>query len=179
MERLRTSRRRMAIYISVSVALTIFLFFSYLAILCTEATTRMVLSWVLGSVVALLLGHMWTVTVLNLIRNYIYGQTLRRQEQIAPIYIDSLALPGWTVGTIERVFFGALVAFDISATAAGMVTWILVKMATDWHRILGAGQQNAGPADPMYGPRSLAFGSLLGSMISLFFALIGGMVCRG
>ena len=176
MERLKTSRRRMAIHIIVSLALTIFLIFSYMAILSTEPTVRVVLLWIHGSVVALVLGHLWTVTALHLIRNYVYGRTLKRQEQIAAIYIDSLALPGWAVGTIERVFFGALVAFDISATAAGMVTWILVKMATDWHRILGSGQQNA---DPMYGPRSLAFGSLLGSMISLFFALIGGMVCRG
>lgn len=84
-------------------------------------------------------------------------------------------MPGWVVGVIERVFFGALVAFDISATAAGMVTWILVKMATDWHKILGPGQKDG---DPMYGARSLAFGSLLAGMISLFFALVGGLVCR-
>jgi hypothetical protein len=166
----------MAIYIIVSLALAIFLIFSYMAILSTEPAVRVVLLWILGSVVALVLGHVWTVTALRLIRNYVYVQTLKRQEQIGAIYIDSLALPGWTVGTIERVFFGALVAFDIPATAAGMVTWILIKMATDWHRILGSGQQNK---DPMYGPRSLAFGSLLGSMISLLFALIGGMVCRG
>jgi hypothetical protein len=130
--------------------------------------------WVFGSIVALVLGHLWTTSFLKVIRNWIYCYALKHNEKIEAIYIKSLALPATVVGVIERIFFGALVAFDISATAAAMVTWILVKMATDWHRILARRKKG----DYMYGPRSLAFSSLLASMISLLFALIGGLICR-
>ena len=176
MRRLKTSCLKVTSYIIVSIALTIILIIIYSKIILhTQAFTQTVLLWIHGSVVALVLGQLWTDTTLRLIRNYVYSQALKRKEKIEDIYVDSLAVPGWMVGMIERAFFGALVAFNISATAAGMVTWILVKMATDWHRILGSSNQSK---DAMYGPRSLAFGSLLAGMISLFFALMGGMVCR-
>jgi hypothetical protein len=158
----------------LSIALTILLIFGYGAILQTEAQLQVALLWIHGSFTATVFGHLWTVTGLRLIRNHVYSKTLKRKEKIDNIYVDSLAVSGWQVGMIERVFFGALVTFDISATAAGMVTWILVKMATDWNRILGQCQNE----DSMYGARSLAFGSLLAGMISLFFALIGGIICR-
>jgi len=164
MERLKTSPKCMWFHIILSIAVAIFLIFGY----------RLFSPWILGAVVALVLGNLWTVTFLKLIRNYIYRDTVKRKDTIVDIYIDRIAVPGWVVGSIERIFFAALVAFDISATAAAMVTWILVKMATDWHRILGKTEEDAHKS----GARALAFSSLLASMISLFFALIGGLICR-
>jgi len=160
MEGLKTSAKRLSFRIILTIAVTIFLIFYY----------RLFSPWVLGPVVALFLGHMWTTSFLKVIRNCIYCFALKHKEKIDDIYTHSLALPATVVGVIEGIFFGALVAFDISATAAAMVTWILVKMATDWNRILATTGKR--------GPRSLAFSSLLASMISLFFALIGGLICR-
>jgi len=172
MECLKTSPSCMWFLIVLSIAGAIFLFFWYRAILQMETTVRVIHLWIHSLVVALGLGHLWTFTFLKVIRNHIYHKTLKRKETIENIYIHALAVPAWVVGTIERIFFGALVAFDISATAAAMVTWILVKMATDWNRILTSAQEGK------RGPRSLAFSSLLAGMISLFFALTGGLICR-
>ena len=170
---LKTSAIRLSFRIILSIALTIFLIFSYDAILQMEINARTVLLWILALVVVILLGHLWTTSFLKIIRNRIYYYALKHKEGIEDIYVSSLsALPAPVVGVTERIFFGALVAFDISATAAAMVTWILVKMATDWHRILDSTKEGK------KGPRALAFCSLLGSMISLFFALIGGLICR-
>ena len=160
MEELKTSAIWLSFRIILTIAVTIFLIFYY----------HLFSPWVLGPVVALLLGHLWTTSFLKVIRNCIYCYAQKHKEKIDDIYTQSLPLPTTVLGVIERIFFGALVAFDISETAAEMVTWIFVKMATDWNRILEAGSKK--------GPRSLAFGSLLASMISLLFALIGGLICR-
>lgn len=73
-------------------------------------------------------------------------------------------------GHYRTLFFTILVAFDVSGTATAMIGWVTVKMLTDWHRIL--------KPDAELGVRSSAFASLLGNMISLIFALIGGLICR-
>jgi hypothetical protein len=175
MERLKTSLRWRLFLIILSIGVTIFLIVWYSAILQMKTTAQVAHLWIHGLVVALGLGHLWTFTFLTVMRNRIYHKTLKRKEIIKDVYIGALCVPAWVVGTIERTFFGALVAFDISATAAAMVTWILVKMATDWHRILPPIEEKG---KHIIGPRSLAFGSLLAGMISLLFALIGGLVCR-
>jgi hypothetical protein len=169
-ERFNISKKCIRFHIIRSIVIAILLIFCYCIILQIKTTVRAPLLLIHGSVVALLLGHLWTTTFLEVIRKHIYCYAQKYKEKIDDIYTQSLPLPATVLGVIERIFFGALVAFDISATAAAMVTWIFVKMATDWNRILVAGSKK--------GPRSLAFGSLLASMISLFFALIGGLICR-
>lgn len=165
----------MAWILIVNLVVTAILIVGYGVITCyTNELLRVALLLIHGFITALVAGHLWTSIVLRLIRNHIYNETVKREGEIDNVYIDPLAVPGWVVGAIERLFFGTLVTFDISATAAGMVTWILVKMATDWHRILGEGKDNLA-----FGSRSLAFGSLLGGIVSLLFALIGGLICRG
>lgn len=175
MERLVTSKKRIARYAFFAIVTTLVLIYICVIIISDTTKEKLFWLWIPGFIVALVLGHLWTVTVLWPIRNYIHRQVVKRNEQIAGIYIDQLAVPPWLTGYIERSFFCTLVAFDISATAAGMLTWILIKMATDWHRLLGQGVESK---FCMYGPRSLAFASLLAGMISLFFALIGGLICR-
>jgi hypothetical protein len=175
MQRLVTSTRCIALYACIAVILTVVLILSYSYIACDVTTARNSWLWICGFTVALILGHFGTVTALRLVRNYIIRRVVERREEIDEIYVEPLAVPAWLTGFIERSFFCTLVAFDISATAAGMLTWILIKMATDWHRLLG---QGVASQFPMYGPRSLAFASLLAGIISLFFALIGGLICR-
>ena len=77
------------------------------------------------------------------------------------------------LGTIERLFFTIVVAFNVSGTATAMIGWIAVKMATDWQIIVKDDKDNR-----KSWKRQLAMSGLLGSMISLFFALIGGLVLR-
>jgi hypothetical protein len=60
------------------------------------------------------------------------------------------------------------VAFNVYGTATAMIVWIGLKMGADWLIVL-QGEKKAWQ-------RQIAFSALLGSMISLFFALIGGLI---
>ncbi|HKO42994.1 MAG TPA: hypothetical protein VJU84_06885 [Pyrinomonadaceae bacterium] len=78
------------------------------------------------------------------------------------------ATPAWLIGTIERLFFTFIVAFEISATAVAMIAWLTTKMVTGWNRPGAANVTSEG-----------ALTALLGGLISMFFALIGGLICAG
>jgi len=66
-------------------------------------------------------------------------------------------------GIIERVFFTVVVAFDVSGTATAMMGWIAIKMAAVWN---------------VSQPRAATIFTALGGLMSMFFALTGGLICR-
>ena len=74
-------------------------------------------------------------------------------------------------GLLERLLFTFLVAFDISGTAIAMIVWLATKMTINWDKI----------SHPKDNPeiRSLTLSALLAGLVSMFFALVGGLVCRG
>lgn len=89
------------------------------------------------------------------------------------------SLLGWLVGflgvslllgILERIFFSVLVAFGVSGVATAMTIWIGTKMATGWNRIAGGGDTWR---------RMLAFNGLISSLVSLFFAVVGGLIANG
>ena len=82
-------------------------------------------------------------------------------------------IPGWFVGSLERLFFTILVAFDISGTAVAMMLWIALKMTRNLD-LLKTGEKKEDDS----GRRMFVFSGLLGSMISMLFALIGGLIIR-
>jgi hypothetical protein len=51
-----------------------------------------------------------------------------------------------------------------------MVGWLALKMATNWNHPDWKQKPSA---------RSFAFSALLGGLVSMLFALIGGLVCAG
>lgn len=119
-------------------------------------------SWITGLVVALVFGAVITWGFLAALRWYVYGKR--------PIYqneANQKPVPAWLVGTMERLFFTGIIAFEVTAAAVAMVAWLALKMATDWNRI------NA-PYTP-----SEALTGLLGGLVSMLFALIGGLICSG
>ena len=129
--------------------------------------------WAAGLVVSLLIGGWATRKSLGWIRKKIK----KRAEIIDKISKDDYKrffgheyFSPWITGTFERLFFTILVAFNVSGTATAMIVWISVKMAVDWLAVLKDGKEEW--------QRQIAFSTLLGSMISLFFALIGGLICR-
>lgn len=187
MERFNVSKKCMHFHIILSIAVTILLILCLCGILLIQMKTSVRVSLLLihGSVVALILGHLYVKTFLEVIRKCIYQKTAERKEKVDDVYIDTLAVPPWVVGITERIFLGALVAFNIPGTGAAMGTWMLVKMATDWHRLLPSTEKPCSiegskqeETKHKIGPRSLAWGSLTASMISLLFALIGGLICQ-
>lgn len=204
MECLNISEECKWFHIKLSIAVAILLILGYFGIRLIQVKTWVpALLWVVhGSTVALLLGHLGVTSFLKFIRKRIYQKTKERKEKVDDVYTESLAVPATVVGVIERIFFGVLVAFNIQAAGAAIGLWIVVKMATDWQRLLQEDKHKGGPlitvcvteldaakrlADQMpfvlesknkIGPRSLAWASLLAGVISLLFAVIGGLICQ-
>jgi hypothetical protein len=81
---------------------------------------------------------------------------------------DPQDVPPWLTGSLERFFFTVAVAFNVSGYVVAMIAWTALKMATDWNRPQGASHNPAG-----------AWTALLGGLMSMFFALLGGLVCGG
>ena len=71
------------------------------------------------------------------------------------------------LGTVERIFFTLAVTFSVGGAIVGMMAWISMKMITNrhWQR------------KPVKS-RDRSLCSLLSSMVSMSFALIGGLFCR-
>jgi len=115
--------------------------------------------WSIGMSVALVLGAVVTELFVRALRSCF-------NISIPP---SQRAVPAWLVGSIERLFFTVVVAFNISGTAVAMIGWITVKMVTNWNR--------PGCSGPEFAPVALT--ALLGGLVSMFFALIGGLICSG
>lgn len=82
---------------------------------------------------------------------------------------DLKFVPPALQGVIERLLFTIFVAFDLSATAAAMMAWLAVKMVT---------YINRGDLPKHAITRQRAMTALLGGMVSMLFALVGGLLCR-
>ncbi len=131
-----------------------------------------VLRWVAGLVVSLVLGEWLTRKSVD----YITEEMKERGKEIDIIsdyqYKAFWGLPYFSsriTGTIERLVLTILVAFDAFGLAIAMVVWISVKVTTD--RLAFKDGKEAWQ-------KQLPFSALLGSMISLSFAFIGGLICR-
>ena len=127
--------------------------------------------WAAGLVVSLLIGGWATRKSLNCIRKRIKQKAEEIDEISNDRYKELFGLEyfsPWITGTIERLFFTILVAFNVYGTATAMIVWIGLKIGADWLIVL--------QYEKKAWQRQIAFSALLGSMISLFFALIGGLI---
>jgi len=118
-----------------------------------------------GLLISQVLGYWLTPKYLEWIRD-----DFKRAANFNEYNLEKWGAINRLVGVIERVFFTIIVAFDISGAAVAMVSWLLVKMATDWNRIV---EENR---DRKY--RGAAFCSLTAGVVSLTFALIGGVFIK-
>lgn len=131
------------------------------------------LRWFFGlGIFALGIGWLFTSIFLKVVRRFVSSKAAERREtkRYGEIMIP-LDVPSWLVGLIERTFFTILVAFNMSATSVAMVGWVTVKMLYNWNILLREREDIT--------IRSLAFSALLGNVVSMLFALIGGLICRG
>jgi hypothetical protein len=119
---------------------------------------EILLRWTAGFLVSLAIGGLVTGWFLGRLRSYL--------NIAKPAGRD---VPNWLIGLSERLFFTVLIAFDISGTAIAMIAWITVKVIPNWELYVKHGTSN----------KPLVWSSLLASLCSLFFALIGGLICRG
>jgi len=115
------------------------------------------------------LGHFASRKFRNF-RNYHIRQITNDKtalEQQKNNQIQSNLLPTLT-GIIERIFFTIIVAFNVSGGAVAMIAWIGAKMAINWNRLSGE--------NPV--ARAFAMTAFQAGIVSLFFALIGGLFCK-
>ena len=79
------------------------------------------------------------------------------------------------MGTCERFIFTMAVAFGLSGTVVGMMAWLALKMATYWNSP-GFALNNE---EDQFKRARFALSAALAGLISMTFALIGGLICDG
>jgi len=114
--------------------------------------------WAVGLAVSLLIGGLVTGWFLNRMRAHL---------KIPPPV--GRVVPRELIGVSERLFFTVVIAFDVSGAAIAMIGWMTLKLVPNWELWVKHGATN----------KPLALSSLLGSLCSMFFALLGGLICSG
>jgi len=123
--------------------------------------------WAIGMAFSLLIGAFTTWAFLTWLRAHLkLGEDpLGRQAH------GTLPVPPWLTGGMERLFFTSIIGLGISGAPIAMIGWITVKMVSNWNR------PGIDPTDAR--PVRGAFSALLAGLVSMFFAGVGGVVCRG
>ena len=122
--------------------------------------------WILGLSTSVVGGGFVTFIFLSRLRAYMHVHKEKTEEG------GVRRAPPWLTGAIERMFFTLVIAFEVPGAPAAMLIWITLKMATNWNSLFGENKDDAQK-------RGLAFSSLLAGLVSMTFALIGGVICLG
>lgn len=122
------------------------------------------MQWIIGLTFSLLIGHGVTWLFLLVLRC-----ALKVGEK--PSLDDSeKRVPPWLTGVTERLFFTVLVGLDIPGVSAAMVGWLALKLATNWNHPAWKERTDA---------RTFGLSALLAGLVSMMFALLGGLICAG
>jgi hypothetical protein len=143
--------------------------------------------WFLGLGFSIIVGHFVTASFLVFLRRYTEKRA-KKDKRIykrkiicaylglayyPPLHPSERQVSPIIVGILERTFFTIIIACNISGGAVAMIGWITLKMLTSRkYREERAKAEGA--------PTALVFESagLLGNLISMFFALIGGLIIQ-
>jgi hypothetical protein len=119
--------------------------------------------WGVGLFVSLVIGHFVVAMFLSRLRRKL---GLGEKPQVHDVQIARV--PPWLTGTLERLFFTVLLAANVSGVPTAMVGWLGLKFATNWNR----------PGAPdLATSRAFAMSALLAGLISMLFAVWGGLIC--
>ena len=124
--------------------------------------------WLIGFAVSVGVGSIVIRPFMSHFDKYIQKMAEEHGEQLDR-EVWNLWLPAWFTGLIERFAFTIFVAIDLPAVGALMAAWIGAKMFDNWQHVL---QTRA------HGARSRAFLALLGNLLSMLFATLGGQICK-
>lgn len=152
------------------------------------------LRWVAGLGFTFLIGWLWLVPLfIRKLREYhlqkLQNLSSEEKEVLERVYKISptealerardyaslnqpLAVPGKLSRFIEQLFFLIVVAFNVQGAAIAMIGWATVRLYTGWNF---PGEQRVG--DPVF--RLFALSALYNTIVSLFFTMVGGLICRG
>lgn len=122
------------------------------------------MQWITGITFSLVIGHMVTWLFLQGLRH-----ALRLGEK--PLLANGgKRVPAWLTGVTERLFFTVLIGVNVTGAPAAMVGWLALKLATNWNHPDWKDKADA---------RTFALSALLAGLVSMIFALIGGLICAG
>ncbi|OPY13686.1 MAG: hypothetical protein A4E69_01511 [Syntrophus sp. PtaB.Bin138] len=124
-------------------------------------------SFFLGAVVfSFLIGLVVTNWVWAFCRNFV--DTHREELKLQREDIKRRPTHPIIIGILERMIFTLIIASNIPGAAAGIFTWVAVKMLSGWNRY----QRTE------YGYKVLSFNALICTLTSLSFAIIGGLIAN-
>jgi hypothetical protein len=118
--------------------------------------------WLIGLSFAIVVGGIVTGLLIAGLRR---GVSLGVKPKIA-----GPRIPAWVVGAVERTVFCILVGLDVSGAVTAMMGWLALKMASNWNRK---------DLDDNPKARGFALSALLAGLVSMLFAALGGLICRG
>ncbi len=119
--------------------------------------------WTIVLILSLPVGGYFAALFVRELRAYLtkkYGVTVEDEGKAE--------IPARLTSFIEQLFFTVAVASDMSGAAPAMVAWVALKMATGWNFVT-----SEKPYD-----RAFALSGLLGTTVSLFFAMVAGLLIR-
>ena len=109
---------------------------------------------------------------------FLFDKLVRAWLHVPKPDTPSLRVPSWFTGTIERVFFTALVAFDVSGYPTAMIAWLVAKMAVTWTGRGTTRNDSEEEAKRANDYRISSMITLLNGLVSMTFALIGGLITQ-
>lgn len=123
--------------------------------------------WNMGlGLISLGLGSIVTLIVSWYLHELFKKTRIRKEWIIQQGLADKAPIVPGLIGFLERLFFTTLIGLEGTKAVAYFIPWVGLKMLTGWNRIkLGEVQY-----------RMLAFNALVGNMLSLLFAFLGGII---
>jgi hypothetical protein len=134
-----------------------------------------VIRWIVGLLmVSLLLGHYATrafILVLEQRIGIVDPSPPSDEVSTKPGQLQSwLKIPEWLrrtmVGLVERTFFTVVIGAGLGGAAVAMILWTGLKGTLYW-----TAYEESHPANILV--------ALLGNVVSLLFAVVGGCLCNG
>lgn len=120
---------------------------------------------IIGFLVSLVGGSITVWLFLKILRWWMHISKQKYEHE------ETRGVPAWLTGVIERLFFTLLIYFKLPGVPAAMLIWLTLKMVTNWNSPLRK------EVDIKH--IRLAFTSLLAGLISMGFAVYGGLIARG
>ena len=84
------------------------------------------------------------------------------------------AVPAGLMGFIERFVFTFAVGLEVPGAFPTMIGWLAIKMASNWNRERETAEMDEGKKLRVI---RFSMSALLGGLVSMFFALLGGIFC--
>lgn len=124
-----------------------------------------VMRWLVGLGIAAGRGYVVTGSFLWFVRN----QLLKLGDKPGSLEKKD-RVPPWFTGITERIVFALFVGTNAPSVPPSRMTWLAVKLATNWNSQLWQGDTRA---------RTFALTALLAGLVSMGCAYIGGLIAAG